>query len=115
MEPSVNALRPMRRSLDTWLEQRGIGAKPRAALVLAAHEAVADAIQHAEPTEPVHVSARGAGEDIVVAITDNGHSRTPDEEPVSCSGLAMVELLVSAVAVTTANRGTTVLLRQRPA
>ena len=113
VEPSVTALRPMRRSLDTWLEQIGIGEKPRAALVLAAHEAVVNAIQHAGLTEPVHVRACDGGEDIVVSITDNGHWKTPDEEPLSCGGLAMIERLVSAVAVTTRDRGTTVLLRQR--
>ena len=114
VDPTVSALRPMRRSLDAWLERTGVRETPRASLVLAAHEAVANAIQHARPTGPVHVTASGDAEDVVVSISDDGHWKTPDKEPAACGGLAMIEGLVSAVAVTTQDHGTTVVLRQFP-
>ena len=57
VEPVLTALGPLRRSLDAWLERGGMDEPPRAAVVLATHEAVANAIQHAGTRG--HVVVRG--------------------------------------------------------
>ena len=52
VEPALTALASLRHSLDAWLEGGGMGEPPRAAVVLATHEAVANAIQHAGARVP---------------------------------------------------------------
>ena len=54
---------------------------PRAAVVLATHEAVANAIQHSAAANPVTVRGESRPEDFLIEITDDGKWKTPDDRP----------------------------------
>jgi len=114
VEPVLTALAPLRHSLDAWLERGGMSEPPRAAVVLATHEAVANAIQHAGT--PGHVVVRGeSGSDgVVIEVTDDGRWKPPDDPPSEerGRGLTLIRSLVSDAQVQTGDRGTTVRIHQ---
>jgi serine/threonine-protein kinase RsbW len=116
VEPALTALAPLRHSLDAWLEQGGMGEPPRAAVVLATHEAVANAIQHAEAPSPVLVRGESDPEGVVIEVTDDGHWRPPDDPPSEGRGrgLNLIRALVSDAQIRTGDTGTTVRIHQLP-
>ena len=91
-----------------------MGEPPRAAVVLATHEAVANAIQHAGA--PGHVVVRGeSGSDgVVIEVSDDGHWKPPDDPPSEerGRGLTLIRSLVSDAQIKTGDRGTTVRIHQ---
>ena len=98
VEPALTALASLRHSLDAWLERGGMGEPPRAAVVLATHEAVANAIQHAGRTESRRGSRRIADADgVVIEVSDDGHWKPPDDPPSEerGRGLTLIRSLVS--------------------
>jgi anti-sigma regulatory factor (Ser/Thr protein kinase) len=106
-------LASFRRTLNGWLESRGMPDPPRASVVLASHEAVANAIEHSNATSPVLVTAEQSSDGFVVEIVDNGHwrpARQPDEE--RGRGLAMIKALVSDVQINSLREGTIIRLFQ---
>ena len=87
---------------------------PRAAVVLATHEAVANAIQHAGG--PGHVLVRGesGSEGVVIEVSDDGHWKPPDDPQSEDRGrgLTLIRSLVSDAQIKTGTRGTTVRIHQ---
>ena len=87
---------------------------PRAAVVLATHEAVANAIQHAGG--PGHVLVRGesGSEGVVIEVSDDGHWKPPADPPSEerGRGLMLIRSLVSDAQIKTGTRGTTVRIHQ---
>lgn len=114
VEPALTSLAPLRHSLDAWLAQGGMREPPRAAVVLATHEAVANAIQHAGP--PDHVVVRGEADikGVIIEVSDDGHWRPPDDPPSEerGRGLTLIRSLVSDAQIRTGASGTTVRIHQ---
>ena len=114
VEPALTALAPLRHSLDAWLERGGMGEPPRAAVVLATHEAVANAIQHAGAPSPVVVRGDADADGVVIEVSDDGHWKPPDDPPSEerGRGLTLIRSLVSDAQIRTGDRGTTVRIHQ---
>jgi anti-sigma regulatory factor (Ser/Thr protein kinase) len=108
----VEELASVRHALDEWLNGQGMSEPPRAAFVLATHEALANAIQHSGFSDSVTVRARAANEGIEIVIRDDGSWKTPDEVPNDerGRGLKLIRLLVPDAEVSTGVPGTTVRL-----
>ena len=114
VELAVSALASFRGSLDAWLEERGMGADPRAAVVLASHEAVANAIQHSAAATPVTVRGESRPCDFLIEITDEGTWKIPEDPPSEerGRGLELIRSLVSETEIRKSDGGTTVRLIQ---
>ena len=103
----------LRRVLTTWLEEVGVADPPRGDVVLATHEATANAIEHSGSTEPVDVRARIAGRRLTVEISDTGRWKAANSEDNERGrGLKLIAGLVSEVDLHTDKGGTTVRLLQ---
>ena len=115
VEPALTALAPLRQSLDAWLKLGGMGEPPRAAVVLATHEAVANAIQHAGVLSPVVVHGEDGANGIVIEVTDDGSWKAPDDPPSEerGRGLNLIRALVSDAQISTGDAGTTVRIHQQ--
>ncbi len=114
VEPALAALAPLRHSLDEWLERGGVTEPPRAAVVLATHEAVANAIEHAGTPHAVLVRGEADTKGVVIEITDDGSWRPPADPPPEDRGrgLDLIRALVSDAEVRTGDSGTTVRIQQ---
>lgn len=114
VEPAVSALASLRHALDAWLACGGLNGRPRAAVVLATHEAVANAIQHADSAGPVVVRGDYGPDGVVIEVTDHGHWKLPDDPPSEerGRGLNLIRALVSDTQIQTGAGGTTVRIHQ---
>ncbi len=112
LEHDVSLLRGLRHSLSSWLEMSGVAAEARAGIVLATHEAAANALRHGEGTHsPVTVTARPDGEgSLMVVVRNDGSWKEPAPEPErEGRGLPLMRGLMSDVAV---YPGTSVRMRK---
>ena len=111
----VEELGRVRHTLDEWLDGQGMSEPPRAAFVLATHEALANAIQHSGVSSSVRVRARAASEGVEIVISDDGSWKAPDEVPNDerGRGLKLIRLLVPDAEVSTGVSGTTIRLSHR--
>ena len=77
VEHELSALKAVRRTLDKWLQGRGLPDRPRAEVVLATHEALANAIEHSDSAKPIRIKAEARSDGFVIEITEtaNGRSR----------------------------------------
>jgi anti-sigma regulatory factor (Ser/Thr protein kinase) len=115
LEQRFDALASLRQKLTAWLERAGVEDGARSNVVLATHEAAANALEHGASTEPVAVSAHLTDSLITVEINDRGRWKvqsSPDEE--RGRGLLLIENLVSDVEIRRDARGTTLRLLYRP-
>ncbi len=97
----------LRRSLTAWLEKAGVADPPRSDVVLATHEAAANAIEHAGSAGPVDVGARLVGRTLTIEITDSGRwkvANPADEE--RGRGLILIAGLVSEMELQADTSGT---------
>ena len=94
-------LRGMRDLLRSWLELTTATADTRDAVLLATHEAAANAMTHGEPGNPVSISASqdDAG-GFTVEVINHGAWKEP-EAGHHGRGLAMMNELMSEVAIQT--------------
>ena len=110
-------LRGFRHRLRTWLEVAGVSARGCDAIVLAAHEAAANGVQHATIGEPVTVRGRIEDGSVLIEVGSEGlwgarsDDRAPDERG---RGLALMKSLMSSVEILTDEQRTTVRLRLLP-
>lgn len=101
-------LRGLRQSLISWLEQKNASAEVQGAVMLATHEAAANAMQHGEPERPVTVSAhQDVDGTFSVEVTNHGGWKEP-EPGRRGGGLLLMNELMSDVGIQTR---TTVLMR----
>lgn len=94
-------LREMRQSLRSWLELTTATAHTRDSVVLAIHEAAANAMVHGEPEGPVTVTAspdQGGG--FVVEVTSHGGWKEPVPGHAG-RGMAIIADLMSEVTIRT--------------
>jgi anti-sigma regulatory factor (Ser/Thr protein kinase) len=116
LPPDFAVLAGLRRSLATWLERAGVPDPRRADVVLATHEAAANAIEHAGCAGPVGVRARLAHGALTIEISDQGRWKAgglADEE--RGRGLKLIAGLVSNVEIDMDAGGTTLRLVQHDA
>jgi serine/threonine-protein kinase RsbW len=94
-------LRGMRHSLASWLEGMGAPENVLGAVMLATHEAAANAMEHGQPESPVTVTA-SQNEDggFIVEVTNHGGWKEP-EPGHGGRGLAMMTGLMSEIAIQT--------------
>jgi GAF domain-containing protein/anti-sigma regulatory factor (Ser/Thr protein kinase) len=111
-EPSV--LVYVRRALRRWLVGHGASAEDVSALVLAAGEACANAIEHAyAPRRAAYeLHAAYAAGTVTLVVRDRGRWRPPRGENRG-RGLKLVEAMVDELEVHADDRGTEVVMRRR--
>ena len=85
-------------------------------MILATHEAVANAIQHSGTGTRIHVRADADADGLTIEISDDGAWRAPaDPPPIERGrGLNLIRALVTDATIDTGAGGTTVRLHQRP-
>lgn len=110
--------RRARLGLQEWLDTSGAPAMDALAIVHAAAELVANAVEHARVPEggpaQVHVrAALTATGDVVVEVRDHGQWVPPIDDIARGRGLAMAAGLVDELEVTTSDDGTCARLRHR--
>ena len=89
----------MRDRLTSWLELTGTPLAIREGIMLATHEAAANAMKHGWPDSPVTVTAsQNEGGGFVVEVTSRGAWKEP-EPGHDGRGLAMMAELMSDVAI----------------
>lgn len=104
----VRSLGDLRSALRAWLDERGIPVEERPAIVLVAHEAAANAVEHAGPDASVTVEAHLEPGRVVVEVTDSGNWRSGLATDNRGRGLALIAALVSELQVRPGPDGTTV-------
>jgi anti-sigma regulatory factor (Ser/Thr protein kinase) len=114
VEHELSALKSLRRALDKWLQGGGLPDPPRAGIVLATHEALANAIEHSNSAKPIHIKAEAHSDGFVIEITDDGQWKIPETPRVERGrGLHLIKALVSDVQINSQPTGTTVRLFQQ--
>lgn len=114
ISPDVSRLAPLRRALSTWLERAGVADPPRADVVLATHEAAANAIEHGNPEQPFAVRGEIIDQVLTIEISDTGRwegRRLGSDE--RGRGLMLIEALVTKMEIEIGGGGTTFRLLQQ--
>lgn len=108
-------IREARRVLDAWATQLGLPAATVADLVLATHEALINAADHAYPTVTgtVSVTAECTGGDVLVVVCDQGRWRPPRPVDGRGQGLHLIHHLADHVDLSHDDSGTTVRMTWR--
>jgi anti-sigma regulatory factor (Ser/Thr protein kinase) len=113
-----SCLATIRARLRRWLPAAAIAARDGADILIAVGEAAANAFEHApagrgDRTEPVRitVTARAVRAAVEVTVADTGTWRPPRPEPGTRGhGMTVMNALMDAVTVSTAEHGTTVTM-----
>lgn len=106
----------VRHRLAQWLSTVGVGTEERHDVILAAGEALANAVEHAYREGPgdVHIDARRPRPDeLVVVVRDHGRWRDPPAPGNRGRGHALIRRLVDDLDVERRGGGTTVRMRRR--
>ena len=107
-------LSELRATIRQWLTELGISERERAAILLATHEAAANAVEHGDGENSVVVRARAAEAAVVIEVHDQGTWKprlSEDEE--RGRGLMLISGLMHEVEISSDDRGTTVRLVHR--
>ena len=95
-------LHGMRQSLRSWLELTTATARTRDSVVLATHEAAANAMVHGQPGSAVTVSARqNESGDFAVEVSNHGGWKVSEPGTSGGRGLAMMTELMREVVIQT--------------
>lgn len=108
------ALRDLRSRLGIWLAECGVPEPQRGDVLLATHEAVANALEHARSSDPTLVRASTGPREVVVEVLDHGRWRAsvaPRTEERG-RGLDLIHQLVTSLEIVSRAEGTTVRMRQ---
>jgi serine/threonine-protein kinase RsbW len=112
LDHGLSDLAELRTKLAQWLLDAGVSAESSASLVLAAHEATANAAQHSNAETPVEANAWLTGPDVVIEVKDHGrwkHEVFDDEE--RGRGLFLISALLQNVEIRSNADGTTVRMQ----
>jgi PAS domain S-box-containing protein len=109
----VNELPSARRGVRQWLEGIGVGAPASDDIVLACHEAVTNAIEHAGVEDgTVIVKGRVVRDTVVIDVEDRGIWR--DARPsIRGRGLALIEAVTDRFDLSTGADGTRITIARR--
>ena len=110
----VRCLRHFRNMLSTWLEGLDLNESTRIDLVLATHEAAANAIEHGGSPSDIHVHAFADHDTVDITIRDNGRWKQPHRPRPGDRGrgLSMIRALVSDLQIEQSDNGTTLRISQ---
>lgn len=117
LEADPAQLSTLRRQLRTWLADHGASEQEQADLVLAVHEAAANAMEHAYNGAPatgdefVVVEASARNGETQVAVRDTGRWREGQSLPQRGRGLLLIDRLTDELTVQRESTGTTVSIR----
>jgi PAS domain S-box-containing protein len=111
-------LGPSRAALRTWLTQVGVGNDQIQDMLVAAGEAVANAIEHGHRNRPdglISVRASAVVDGLQVSVVDTGAWKTPREVPGEYRGrgIALMRCLVHDLSIQSNDSGTTVHMYAR--
>ena len=111
--PDPAELAPVRARLRRWLTTAG--AVPRLVddLVLAANEAITNAIHHSGTRRPVTVELAAVDGAVRIVVSDFGHWSNEMSNPDNGRGLLLMDALVEQFDVVRGEKGTTVTLVRR--
>jgi anti-sigma regulatory factor (Ser/Thr protein kinase) len=96
-------------SLAEWLAQAEVEPSARAAVILATHEAAANAVEHAHA--PVVVSGSRDANSVTVVVTNTGPWREPEGGEFRGRGLPIMHGLMSDVDIGSDDAGSVVTMR----
>ncbi len=107
--PSASRLSDFRRALTDWMRQNAIEPTLRTDLLIAAHEAVANAIEHAGSRAEIQIRATPEAGSIQIEVQDKGTWKRPTTQQAyeRARGLAFIAALVTESHVMHNGRGTT--------
>lgn len=109
----LSLLRGLRRELASWLEVTGVPDDASEAVVLATHEAAANAVEHADLGSEVTVRGVRDEEKLIVVVINAGTWAQPRFGDDSRGrGLPLIANLMSHVDVQVRSRRTTVRMRK---
>ena len=113
LEPEPSVLRGFRQRLNDWLIAAEVSAAARDAVVLAAHEAVANAIQNVEPKGPVKVTGHVDDTAILIEVTQAGRwgKAQQDEPDERGRGIPLIKAYMTDVEFRRERGHTTVRMR----
>ncbi|GGM54787.1 SpoIIE family protein phosphatase [Dactylosporangium sucinum] len=106
----------MRGELDRWLAGQGVEEYERFRIVLAASEAVANAIAHAydhDAGRHVAVTASVYAGAVTVRVADTGRWRPPRTTAERGHGMVLIGRMMDELVIDRGTSGTTVLMRRR--
>jgi anti-sigma regulatory factor (Ser/Thr protein kinase) len=110
LPPDLSRLRELRYELGAWLDRVGVSDRERDAVVLAIHEAAANAIEHANG----RVTVRGARDEgkLLVVVSNTGRWRGPSPAKAQRGrGLTLMRALMSDLEIHIEPERTTVRMR----
>jgi len=107
---SLDTLRTARFQLSSWLKSEGVADDAADGLVLAAHEALANAVSHSRSSQPPLLDVQRVGNLVTVEVRDRGEwSPVPHDHPGL--GLAIIQAIPGS-SIESSTTGTTVRLVQ---
>jgi serine phosphatase RsbU (regulator of sigma subunit)/anti-sigma regulatory factor (Ser/Thr protein kinase) len=114
IDGSPEELRPFRHRLRAWLDLRRCTPEDAEAVVLAANEAAANAIEHGYRGTPGPVEIAGdlTGSTVTITVIDRGMWRASDPDPARGRGMPLMRTLMDEVEVEPLDPGTKVILRR---
>ena len=110
----LSLLRVLRRELTSWLEAAGVAESARDSIVLATHEAAANAIEHAQLGSEVSVRGLRDDHELMVMVTNTGTwKKSRHDDDARGRGVALMKALMSEIDVRAESRRTTVTMRKQ--
>jgi serine phosphatase RsbU (regulator of sigma subunit)/anti-sigma regulatory factor (Ser/Thr protein kinase)/transcriptional regulator with GAF, ATPase, and Fis domain len=114
--PNAKRLADIRVRLRNWLSRAGVGAEQIHAVLVAAGEAMANAIEHGHreaSSGVISLRAIAGAAEVGLTITDSGSWRRPAAEPHRGRGVKLMRALMQEVVINPETGGTTVHLTAR--
>ena len=106
-------LRDLRRELAAWLARVRVADELRDDIILATHEAAANAIEHSRNGSDVTVRAERDANKVVIVITNSGRWQEPQSlDETRGRGLALIEHLMSDLDIQVKSQRTVVRMRK---
>jgi anti-sigma regulatory factor (Ser/Thr protein kinase) len=107
--PDVRELAALRRSLAEWLARAEVESSAREAVILATHEAAANAVEHAHAV--VIVSGTCDCDGVTVVVTNTGPWKESEGSEFRGRGLPIMHGLMSHVDIGSDDAGSVVTMR----
>jgi serine/threonine-protein kinase RsbW len=107
----LSQLAAFRRSIASWLDAAGINPETRNDIVLATHEAVANAMEHAQQEGPINVRGEIANDAVTISVSNAGGWRPPNSNELRGRGLAVIRALMTNMDVEAGSHVSVVLQR----
>lgn len=106
-------LRGLRRELAAWLARIRVADEIRDAIILATHEAAANAIEHARSGSEITVRAERDANKVIIVVANSGRWQEPQSlDQTRGRGLALIEQLMSDLDIQVKSQRTVVRMRK---